>query len=340
MSTATEAPASPERMLRADRHYREALGLSTVPIAPEAKKPHPELSGWQARPLSDELVGRYVRQGCGLGAVHGWSGTGTLDLDTRKELAAVALGAVGVDLDALLSAPGPMTVGNPAKPPKPWYRTPDGYNLTRRVLNWPKQGDPTSRVVVLELRAGAVQDVLPPTGHPDTGKPYRWTDVPRRREDLPLVPGPLLGLWLAWDLLRPRMEAACPWAAPETEPTPAPRWSRPYDGPSVVEAWNKRVPAGAVLNRNGYKRAGDGRWVCPDSTTGDPGVVLLDDGRVFSHHGSDPLGGPHSHDSFGLLTVLEHAGDPKEAARAAARELGMEENSPRRAPLAVAEGAR
>ena len=339
-----EAPASPERMLRADRHYRAALGLSTVPIAPQAKRPHRELSGWQARPLSEELVGRYVRHGCGLGAVHGWSGTGTLDLDTSKELAAVALGAAGVDLKALLSASGPMTVGNPEKPPKPWYRIPDGYTLTRRVLAWPKQGEPTSRAVVLELRAGAVQDVLPPTVHPDVGEPYRWTpDIPRSREEFPLVPAPLLGLWLAWDLLRPRMEAACPWATPEPvepEPVRCPRWSRPYDGPSVIEAWNERVSAGEVLERNGYKRAGDGRWICPDSTTGDPGVILLDDGRVFSHHGSDLLGGPHSHDSFGVLTVLEHGGDPKEAARAAGRELGPEENRPRRAPMAVAEGAR
>lgn len=94
-----------------------------------------------------------------------------------------------MDLDAILDAPGPKTVGNPKNPPEPWYRVPEGYNLSRRPLNWPKRDDPTSREVVLELRAGAVQDVLPPTPHPDTREPYRWVpDVPRNGKIFPLSP--------------------------------------------------------------------------------------------------------------------------------------------------------
>lgn len=317
-----------DRMLRARRHYTDALGLALVPIEPGSKKPGEGLNGWQRRRFTPEELDAHVHAGGGLGAVHGPSRTGALDLDKDKELVAVALAAAGVDLAEILEAPGPKSVGNPDNPPKPWYRVPEGYDLGRRALRWPDPDNPTQRVVVLELRAGSVQDVLPLTVHPDTGEPYRWVgDIPRRREDLPLIPGPLLGLWLAWDRLRPMMEAACPWApgaTPEPTPTPSPASRAPHTGLSIIDTWNERVPVGTVLERNGYRRAGSRRWIAPSSKTGMPGVFLCDTGRVYSYHESDVLAGKHAHDSFGLLSVLEHAGDPKEAARSAARELGMD----------------
>lgn len=331
-----------DRLLGARAFYMDRLGLRLTPL--EGKRPF--LPNWQDRALTPEELDGYVRNGRGLGCVHGPSGTATLDADAPEELVTVALAAVGVDFPALLEAETPAIIGNPAKPPKKVYRVPEGYDLSRRALRWPKKDDPKGREVVLELRAGAVQDVLPPTDHPDTGAPYRWTVVPRRREDLPLVPGPLLGLWLAWDLLLPRMEAACPWA----EPAPSPEPTRPpprnvalsTDGPSIIETWNERVPVSVVLDRNGYKPAPHvkGRWISPDSTTGTPGVVLCDSGRVYTFHESDPLAGPHAHDAFGLLTVLEHGGDAKEAAQAAARELGLEVGRRTRSTVAVAGCAR
>lgn len=334
MATTTTSP-TPDEFLRAARFYQDKIRLALVPIEPGEKRPADGLAGWQRRPLDSELIEEHVRAGAGLGAVHAHSGTATLDLDATRELAALALGAVGVDMEALLEAPGPKTIGNPENPPKPWYRVPDGYDLSRRPLNWPKREGPTARKVVLELRAGAVQDVLPPTIHPGTGEPYRWTTPPRTREDFPLIPGPLLGLWLAWEQLRPAMEAACPWGEPAT-PAATPQPFRPngrphHDGPSIIDEWNGRVPAAVVLERNGYRPAGSGRWLAPDSTSGDPGVVELD-GRIFSHHGSDLLAGPHSHDSFGVLTVLEHGGDAKEAARSAALELGVDRRDTFRPP--------
>ena len=318
-------PDPVDQMLRARTHYLNRMGFALVPIHPNRKKPLEGLTDWQRCRLDSGELDRHVRDGCGLGAVHGLSGTATLDADGAAEDVATALAAVGVDFAALLAA-GPCTVGSPARPPKPWFRVPAGYELARRVLSWPKQEDQNGRAVVLELRAGPVQDVLPPTLHPDTGEPYRWTpDVPRRREDLPLIPGPLLGLWLAWDRLRPLMEGACPWAertAPALPPSPRSN-GRPHEGPSIIQRWNETMPASTILERNGYQPAGDGRWICPDSTTGDAGVVLLD-GRVFSHHGSDPLGDGHAHDAFDVLRLLEHGGDAKEGAKGAARELGLD----------------
>jgi putative DNA primase/helicase len=333
---------STEQMCQAGGHYTDVLGFAVVPIHPNRKKPVEGLTDWQRRRLDSGELDRHIRDGCGLGAVHGLSGTATLDADGAEEHVASALATVGVDFVGVADA-GPATVGNPERPAKPWFLVPAGYDLTRRVLTWPKPGDTTKREVVLELRAGAAQDVLPPTIHPGTGEPYHWTpDAPISREDLPLIPGPLLGLWLAWDQLRPLMEAACPWAA---RPAPAhrPRASngRSYEGPSIIEAWNKRVDTSVVLERNGYKQDGAGRWICPDSTTGDAGVVALDS-KVYSHHASDLLGDGHAHDAFDCLRLLEHNGDAREAARSAAQELGLDSSShgPSRSSVTVAGGAR
>ncbi|MEX2529837.1 MAG: bifunctional DNA primase/polymerase [Gemmatimonadota bacterium] len=340
-AASTVSPAL-DRMLRARRHYTDALGFGLTLL--DGKRPI--RPAWQEDPLDPETVDRGIRQGNGLGCVHRQSGTAALDLDRPLEEVAVALAAVGVDLPALLEAPGPKTVGNPDNPWKPWYQVPEGYDLGRRALRWPDPEDPTQRVVVLELRAGSVQDVLPPTSHPDTGKPYEWEPTPPLcREDLPLVPGLLLGIWLAWDLLLPRMEAACPWVAEEPTPTRETartqgRSSSEYDGPDVIQAWNERVPVGTMLERNGYKKAGSRRWIAPSSKTGMPGVFLCDTGRIYSYHESDALASPHAHDSFGLLTELEHGGDAKEAARAAALELGMDVEPARSGAVTVLGGAR
>ena len=335
------------RMLRAWTHYTERLGFALVPIHPKRKKPLEGLTDWQRRRLDSGELDRHIRAGCGLGAVHGLSGTATLDADGTKEHVTIALSAVGIDFVGLTNA-GPCTLGNPNRPPKPWFRVPDGYDLTRRVLKWPKREDPNRQEVVLELRAGPVQDVLPPTPHPGSGEPYMWMpgNAPRGREEFPLIPAPLLGLWLAWDQLRPLMEQACPWAERERESIanstsrPASQAARPYEGPSVIERWNETVNPSVILERNGYKRVGAGRWICPDSSTGDAGVVALD-GRIYSHHASDLLGDGHAHDAFDVLRLLEHNGDAREAARSAAQELGLGCSSgPSRSSVLVAGGAR
>jgi RecA-family ATPase len=53
-------------------------------------------------------------------------------------------------------------------------------------------------------------------------------------------------------------------------------------------------------------------------------VVLLDDGKVFSHHASDPLADEHAHDAFDVYRILEHGGDMRAAIQEAAKELGIE----------------
>ena len=98
-------------MLKARAHY-ETLGFAVVPIQPDRKKPLQGLTDWQRRRLDGEALDRHIRAGCGLGAVHGLSGTATLDGDGAEEHVTIALASVGVDFAELLSG-GPSTVGNP-----------------------------------------------------------------------------------------------------------------------------------------------------------------------------------------------------------------------------------
>ena len=235
-----------------------------------------------------------------------------------------------------MSAPGPKIRGRRGL--KPLYRVPEGVALEYHALRWPhptekdKRGRPKT-VTVLELRTGhGRQDVLPPSIHPDTGKPYRWHPAPpQTREDIPEVSGGLLTLWQNWQDLEPHLLEACPWA--ETpQSTPAPERTTPSrlyaEGESVIDAYNALHPLPDVLEHYGYRLITPTRWLPPESESGQPGAVVLrgDDGleRVFVHNASSPLADTHAHDAFSVYCAYEHGGDVTAAVREAARALGMQ----------------
>jgi putative DNA primase/helicase len=302
-------------------HYTR-LGFALVPIEPGSKGPRGW--GWQKRGVAAHYW--QVRPEMGMGLIHGLSGTVALDVD-HPEWAALALAAVGIDLEALEATARFRIRGR--KGAKPIYLLPEGVTLTRKPLAWPH---PTERlengrprlVTLFELRSSSTQDVLPPSIHPDTGRAYEWLPrMPEAREELEPLPSPLLALWQDWDGAKARMKAACPWAASEPEPQrPAPlrRWEgAPQD--SVIAAFNQAYRVEEILERNGYRRVGL-RYVCPSSSTRLPGVSILGN-RAYSHHGSDPLADEHAHDAFDVYRILEHAGDWRAAIRSAAKLLGM-----------------
>lgn len=310
--------------VRAGRFYTEMLGFALTPIQPRSKRPY--RVEWNRREnlvTTPGAVAREYQQGEGWGFCHGFSGTAAVDADLDLDMVDLALAAAGIDYHGLLAAGTPCIIGNPQKPPKLILRIPEGVILDTHKLKWPSKEDPSRLVTVVELRAGSVQDVLPPTVHPGTSQPYRWTPRwPCRREDFPEVPPTLLRLWLAWSEHLGAMERACPWAEPPPpEPPRAPPRPRPVGEDSIIERWNSEVDPAVVLKRNDYKQKAPKRWLAPGSTTKDPGVVVLD-GRVYSHHGSDVLADGFAHDAFDLLRVLEHHGDGRAAAKAASRELG------------------
>jgi len=296
----------------------------------------------------------------------------SLDVDDVA-LSRIALrDAFGLDLEALAAA-YPTAVGNPARF-RVMFRVPDGVELSRRSLAWPNQADPDGsilkaltaqmvaakdagdatreaalrmaaepfkKITVFELRGGAVQDVLPPSIHPGTGQPYTWR-IPPSAAGLPDLPAELLNIWLNWDQLKPQALAVCPWAIKSTpagsQPPPRPRPATAPSGnslPEVIPEFNRTYDIATLIEGHGYKRIG-GKWLCPHSSSGDPGVTISE-GKLYSHHSSDPLANGHKNDAFDVYCILVHDGNQREATKAAARMLGLDAKSRPPAPPPIGE---
>jgi hypothetical protein len=292
--------------------YISKYHLALVPIPRGSKGPRRE--GWN-KPggyfMDAEEASRYwsAHPEDGIGTVLGPSRVCSLDVD-HVEHARTVLGEFGIDLDALAQE-APTVVGNPERFRVLFAAPP---NLSRHALTWPARASAEKPITLLELRAGDVQDVLPPTIHPGTGKEYTWRTRPNGF--FPLPPEALLTLWRDWLTFERIAKSLCPWA-------PAPTLAlRVRHDESVMATYNARHSVSELLERHSYKRQGR-RFVAPSSESGLAGVVILDDGRCFSHHAADPLADGHAHDAFDVFRILEHGGDAKRAAAAAAQEFGF-----------------
>lgn len=353
------------------RRYVEDYGLALVDIEPGEKGPKGrkwnQPGGYFTDPAAAEA--HWLRNADhNLGVVLGPSGVCSLDVDDVQWTRQVLYDLHGLDLDALALV-YPTVVGNPARF-RVMFRVPDGVELNRHALAWPNQNDPDGsrlravnarlkaaveagdvelaqqlraeaaelkRLTVFELRAGLVQDVLPPSIHPGTGKPYTWR-TPLPAGEIPVLPAELLAIWTNWDIFKRDGEAACPWAPkpkaparPKAKP-PAPAGSTG----SVIEQFNRAHDVESLLQAHGYSQRGR-KWLCPHSSTGMPGVTISHDGveaRVYSHHASDPLANGHQNDAFDVYCLLEHGGNQGDAVKAAARLLGIEREPRREVPPA------
>lgn len=327
------------------RHYA-SIGLGIVPIPLGLKGPRE--AGWNdpqnAITTREKAHQQFSGAPLNMGVLHSVSHTATLDID-HAEWAEMALAALGVSLSDLLQSPVRIRGKNGEKP---FYRLPEGCAFDRRSLAWPHPTEVMANgkprlVTVFELRSGAVQDVLPPSIHPDTGKPYEWAGTPpRKREDIPLLPPSLQRLWENWEEVSVTMRQACPWLPPEDPVKASQRQARTHtaaEGQRPGDVFRERVGIREVLERNGYQQRGS-RYLPPSSKTKVAGVRILasEDGfdRAFSDHGSCPLNDGHAHDSFSAFVILEHAGNFLAAVKAAAQELGLERPVPRvQAPVTI-----
>ncbi|HED8897134.1 TPA: bifunctional DNA primase/polymerase [Pseudomonas aeruginosa] len=340
------------------RRYIEQFGLALVPIDPGEKAPKGERwnqpGGYFTDPAQAEAFWtKHPKHN--MGVVLGPSRVCSLDVDDVPATRQVLFDLLGLDLDALPLV-YPTAVGNPERF-RILFKMPDGIDLSRHSLNWPNEADPDGskfklaqaalraakekgdqvqiaamkakadslrRFTVFELRGGLVQDVLPPSIHPGTGEPYTWRNPPSS-EGLPLLPDILLSVWNNWDAFKRDAEAACPWAPAPQKPKKVAKPKRPAatgSAGSVIDAFNRAHDIEALLEAHGYLKRGK-KWLCPQSSTGLPGVTVSE-GRVYSHHGSDPLANGHQNDAFDVYCLLEHNGNQSNAVRAAARLLGIE----------------
>ena len=294
----------------ASEYVAQGWALVAIPAGSKA----PSTFGWQTRATPPEYWSSNPSHNIGL--LHSLSGTCALDIDDMAKTR-IIFDALNIDLDHILND-HPRIVGNPSRG-KVLFKVPDGLTLNTHKINWPVRGHPTKKEVIFELRAGSVQDVLPPSIHPETQRPYEWSGAPF--EALQDIPPQLLHLWTEWPRFAPQMQDVCPWkSAPAFTPKRRVRRIEGNQG-SVIEAYNEARTLQHEIERAGYVRFGD-RWLSPNSTSKIPGVVLFEDGRGFSHHASDPFG-DFSFDAFEVFCQFQHMGNITAAVSAAAEILNL-----------------
>lgn len=305
------------------KEYISKLNWKIVPIPPGTKGPNQK--GWN-KPENLIVTSEgcdNIRKGWNIGAQLEESGIVVLDID-NIEYTKLIFEYFGLDYDTIFAG-APRIVGRPGHD-KAIFRAPEGVKLGAHKLSWPTQTEDNDRITVIEFRAGAIQDVLPPSIHPDTQVPYEWRISPFD-VDLPELPKPILSIWLDWDQYHPRMQNLCPWDQTEHKKITkkARKVKKQDDG--VIQQYNDKHSVGELLSYYGYIQKGRNRWLSPFSSTGLAGVITFDDGRAFSHHASDPWSCEHSIDAFDLFCQMQHGGNLNAALDAARLEFNIPTNA-------------
>lgn len=266
----------------------------------------------------------------GLGIVHNVSSTCAIDVD-HLEFFRTCMAELGVDPEALFSG-APRIIGNSGRD-KAIFLLPEENDFKTHKLTWVQRSPEEKPITIFELRAGAVQDVLPPTIHPDTKQPYRWRDgcAPWDCDSIPMLPPELTAIWRDWEKFKPQLMAVCPWAA--KQPAPKPRTRSIGQHSNVIGQFNQAHDIVSIIEEHGYVPKGR-RWLSPTSSSNLAGVVVFDDRtHCYSHHASDPLNDGHAHDAFDLFCILDHGGDITAAVSAAADLLGLNNLPPEAVPI-------
>lgn len=174
-----------------------------VPIAAGTKGPKGK--GWNQRTRCITAADQCDQLQGNVGLAHAYSGTCAIDVDDLAK-AGPWLAKHGVDLAALLSAPDAVGITSGRA-----GRTKLLYRLPEDVAPLPTKA--LTSDAGLEFRCATVdgltvQDVLPPSIHPETGTAYAWwvgDDLVGHWSDPPVLPPELLVLWQS--LIKPASQA-------------------------------------------------------------------------------------------------------------------------------------
>jgi|GEM_PF-1981671 len=167
------------------------LGWALVPIDSGTKKPSG--AGWNQRERCITTIAGCRRIRANVGLAHAYSRTCVLDLDDF-ELATAWLAENGIAMADLWDALDAVKInsGRPNKG-KLLYRLPAGVEPLVSI-HLHEEG--------IELRCATIggktdQDLLPPSIHPDTGRPYEWVfdDMLGHWSNPPELPAAVLALW-------------------------------------------------------------------------------------------------------------------------------------------------
>lgn len=174
-------PASVDAYIRA--------GWSLVPIPFGTKGPR--TIGWnlKATALKSQMD---LPPGSGIGLGHAYSGTMALDID-HWDMTTSVFADQGISLQDLYDAPDAVIIDSGRQGHgKLLYSMPFGLALPTKKIS-------IDGTTVYELRCATasgvtVQDVLPPSIHPDTHQPYQWAGKGHWSR-LPTIPQAILDLW-------------------------------------------------------------------------------------------------------------------------------------------------
>ena len=313
------------------RYISMGWGLCSIPRGTKG----PAYKGWNApeNVITTEDRAHAVAEAWpdnGLGLVHDASGTVAIDVD-HLEYFRTVFDELGVNVDELFSG-APRIVGASGRD-KAIFRAPPGDPLKTHKLVWPPRVAGDKPITIFELRAGNLQDVLPPTIHPQTQQPYSWrVGCEPWTVGVPELPAQLAELWRAWDQFKAQLSEMCPWAAKEPAPKVRHRAANSVNH-DVIGQFNEAHDLRQILTEYGYKKRGK-RWLAPSSSSGLAGLVVFEDGQhCYSHHASDPLNNGHAHDAFSVFCELRHRGDIGAAVSEAASMLGLDSHPPAASPI-------
>jgi hypothetical protein len=199
-----------------------------------------------------------------------------------------------------------------------WWRRPADRLTITHLDEWAREhgcgqaGDGDRWTCGIDiLRHDHRYTILPPSPHPDTGRPYRWAD----HHDLHIQPQPLPQLLV--DLLtddRPTTPAAPP---------------KPPDPDSILDWYSTHHRWGDLLERHGWVLVGGNgdedrsRWRHPNATAAYSATIRHHCLFVYSPNTAfDPTspGDVHGYTLARAWAVLEHGGNLTAAAKTA-REL-------------------
>lgn len=172
-------------------YVRHGLALCAIPFGRKG----PATKGWNSLENAITSSDAAAALTGNVGLLHAWSRTMALDVDDWGAASQWLL-ARGVNLVQLFSAPDRVEiVSGRAGRGKLLFRLPSSIGAPVQTLQI-KSDDVE---IILEFRCAdsggsSVQDVLPPSVHPDTGKPYQWGGSGDWR-NLPVIPDMLLQTW-------------------------------------------------------------------------------------------------------------------------------------------------
>lgn len=169
-------------------------GWHLVPIPNGTKGPRTHGWNYKENALNSQTD---LPPGYGIGLAHAYSGTMALDID-NWDIASTVLRLLGIDIQMLYDANDAVVIDSGREGHgKLLYAMPQGLVLpSKKMMTTDGDGKGMN---YLDFRCGTaggltMQDVLPPSIHPDTRQPYRWAGKGHWTR-LPLIPEALLNLW-------------------------------------------------------------------------------------------------------------------------------------------------